>query len=91
MRYKVLNNVINEHKVHEMFYGHLPICAVSDATLRHGMNLEERANIARQGIDRARFLAKHDRSKYTAHIGNKQRSKHDDRRFCGLEVVKVST
>jgi len=84
-RYRMLENILNEHKVYEMFFAHRPICSIDTTTFVKGVELEHRASLARTGIDRARFLAKHDRSKYMPHIGNKQRSCKDDRRICGTE------
>lgn len=74
-RYRMLRQVLQEHQLYEMFFANRPICSIEHTIFVRGINLQDRADIARQGIDRARFLAKNDRSDYLPHVGEKQIAK----------------
>ena len=85
-RYRLLRGVLTEQAVHEMFFADRPICSIDVATFAKGAELEERAGIARQIINRVRFLAKHSRSKYMPHTGMKQLIKGGARVLAGLPL-----
>lgn len=72
IRYRMLRGTLDEYRTFDLFFGDAPICSIDNAMLFKGAELEERAGMARTIIDRARFLAKHARSKYTPHVGDKQ-------------------
>jgi hypothetical protein len=77
LRYRMTRNVLNEYATYMMFFGDTPLCAMDDMVLRRGAELEEQAADALQIIDRLRFLAKIDRSKYMPHQGNKERARRN--------------
>lgn len=62
-----------------------PVCCFSSlGEMELLENSAKRAEEIPKFIDRLRFLAKHDRSRYFPHIGAKQQSKHDNRSVCCL-------
>ncbi len=84
LRYRLARNVLFDARDVAARLGDKPVCSL---TLSAGQVLgqaEERVVEIPKMIDRLRFLAKHDRSKYMPHVGLLQQSKHDTRKVCCL-------
>lgn len=68
-----------------------PVCSLTEEQWKLLVDAEQRLEFLPTIIDRLRFMAKHDRSKYTPHVGAKQRSKHDTRPVCCLPDATPNT
>jgi len=68
-----------------------PMCDLSEAQWKMLVDAEQRMEHIPPIIDRLRFLAKHNRSKYDPHVGTKQRDKRDERSVCCLPDAVPAT
>lgn len=75
LKYRMTRNYIQHAMYRAPFLASLPVCQIDDARLRELADIEQKLPMARQIVDRLRFMAKIDRSKYATHQGARERAR----------------
>lgn len=73
LKYHMTRNYIQHAMYRAPFLASLPVCQIDEPRLRELADIEEKLPMARQIVDRLRFLSRVDRSKYTPHQGMREK------------------
>lgn len=75
LKYHMTRNYIQHAMYRAPFLASLPVCQIDEPRLRELADIEEKLPMARQIVDRLRFLSRVDRSKYVPHQGARERAR----------------
>jgi len=75
LKYRMTRDYITHARYRGGYIESLPVCQLSAPRVQELAEIEEKLPIALQIVDRLRFMAKIDRSKYVPHQGARERAR----------------